>query len=224
MNYFGMNYFLLNKAEKDDEINQIHLDYENNLISKESRFPSALKSMVFNKDLYDISMIAFGSLNFKIELQDDCLKIQIPHTVELDNSSISEFLLFNLSLSSKAKINIIQYNNGKPENITFNILQHLLEDQTTFCLKNIGWDSLENNEIQLNLNFFNKLSNQFIEVNIDFYNQDILSAKLRIPNYSAQDYMYLEESGENDVRGYNRTKKILDTINEHFTDKQYILI
>lgn len=224
MNYFGIEYCLLNHAKKDEEIVETHVNYENNLLNKESKFPLKLRSIIFNQELYGLSMMAFGSLNLEIKNENNELKIQIPHSVFLENSSLNEFLLLNLSLSSNAKMKIVQYSDGNKNSITLEKLQELLKDQSSLCLRNISWDALEKEQIELNLNFTNNKDNQYIAFSIEFFEVDLLSARLRIPNYSDQDYIYLEQLGEDDVVGYNRIKKILNVFEQHFNNKQYVLI
>lgn len=207
--------------ENENEGYSAYNDYFLNIEAKAQHFPEQLEPVICNC-FKELSLLPFGSLNFKFK-KDNYLHLQIPYCVELDNASIEEFLLFNLCLSSKAKIKITQYNKKNFESININIqsFQDSIVAPRDFNVSSLAWD-YENNNIELHVNFI--IKNNPVELTLIFERQDIISAKLRIPNYSEEEYISLEQSGENDVVGYNRTAKIVNTFKNNFNNKCYQLI
>jgi hypothetical protein len=217
MNYLRYAAILKNESEGESAYN----DYFLNIEAKAQHFPEQLEPVICNS-FKELRLLPFGSLNFKFK-KDEYLHLQIPYSVELDNASIEEFLLFNLCLSSKANIKSTQYdkNNFESMDISIQSFQDRIVDPRNFHVTNLAWD-YENNKIELHVNFI--IKNNPIELTLVFEKQDIISAKLRIPNYSEEEYISLEQSGENDVVGYNRTAKIVNIFKNNFNNKCYQLI
>lgn len=214
-----MNY--LRYAAIFENENEAYYDYYLNLEAKAQHFPEQLEPVICDS-FKELSLLPSGSLNFKFK-KDNYLHLQIPYCVELDNASIGEFLLFNLCLSSKAKINITQYNKNNFESININIqsFQDSIVDPRDFNLSSLAWD-YENNNLELHINLI--IKNNPVELTLIFERQDIVSAQLRTPNYPDEDYISLKQSGEQDVVGYNRIAKIVNTFKDNFNNKCYQLI
>lgn len=214
MNYLG--YEQKTQCENSDNFK----NYYENLLHKEKKFPYQLLPII-SESFNTLNISAFGSLNFHFSKHTH-FDLQIPHTVELNQSSISEILLFNLSLSLNSDIHINFYNTENNEIIELDIAtfeQHI-KDPYLFYLNSISWDV--DNKIELNLNF--TTGKNYIEVTFTFYTTDIVSASLRLPNYSNEEYDMLIQSGEHDVTGSNRIAAILNIFNQSFENKKLILM
>lgn len=213
-----MNYLSV-KSNKTEE------EFCKNLFEKKDLFPKQLIDLILYKDFNGVDISAFGSINFKLDFNENGIQIQVPHSVEYNMASISELFLFNLDLSLQAKMSPIIYLHGQPERIDSKELINLLEDKTKFYLRNICWDVLENGKIQFHLNIvLDKKENHFLEISFEFFEKDILSAKLRLPNYTEQEYVNLINIGNNNQSGINRNKEILNMLNSVCTNKEYVLI
>lgn len=215
-----MNYLSYPIIKENEE--QAYLNYIDHAEKIFHNLPYELQPILDNtyKELY---LIPSGSLNFKIDNSNN-LSVQIPYTVILEHCSIGEFLLFNLTLKSDIGLDISYYNTEKNTNDSINLseFQNYLTNPVNFSLNSLCWDISDNNKIELNLNF--SIKNDFCEIKICFFKEDILSAKIRTPNYSEEDYISLKQSGENDTVGYNRIEKILNIFEKNFKNRQLQLI